>query len=210
MKELSRNFGGTGQGVGAAVNRIARDGATGGGGMNANLVGATRMKLEFQQASARPAGNDFPVCFCGTASSADGHTLPDDGVTADGSLPSAGIATGTPEDKGEVGFFRFAFAELATEFAVSSIIFGGNQKSGCFAVEAVNDAGPIGTASRGQIAFAVVKKGSGEGSGGASGARVNMHARGFVDDQKISVFVKNLKRDGFWGDISCRGGRDTD
>lgn len=178
--------------------------------MNPNLVGATGMELEFQQAGSRPAGDNFPVRFGGPTPSADGHALTDDGVATDRSLPGAGIAAGAAEDKGQVGFLRFAFAKLATKFPVGGIIFCGHQESGGFAVETMNDPRAVGSASRREIFPAVVKEGSGKGTCGSAGARMDMHARRLVDDQEVGVLVKNFKGDRFRGDIPGGRRRDAD
>ena len=169
-------------------------------------MGATRMETEFEEAGPRPAGEDFPVGFGGPAPGTDGHPLSDDGMATDGPFPGTSISAGTAENKGEVGFLRFAFAKLAAEFAVCGVIFGGDQKSGRLTIETMNDPGPVRSASWGQLALAVVKEGSGEGSGRTSGAGVNMHAGGFVDDQQVGILVKNFKGNGFRSDIAGRRG----
>jgi hypothetical protein len=40
MEKLALDFGGAGEGAGAAVEGVAGDGAAGGGGVDADLVGA--------------------------------------------------------------------------------------------------------------------------------------------------------------------------
>jgi hypothetical protein len=176
VEELAGDFGHAGEGVYSPVNRIARDGAAGGGGVNTNLMSATGVEAKFQESGARPGADHLPIGFGGSAAAADGHALAGDGVTADRAFPRAGIAAGATDDKGEVGFFGFAIAKLATEFAVGGIIFGGDEKASGFPVEAMDNAGPIGGAARGEFSFAVVEEGGGEGSGGSTRAGVDVHA----------------------------------
>ena len=176
VEELAGDFGHAGEGVYSPVNRIARDGAAGGGGVNTNLMSATGVEAKFQESGARPGADHLPIGFSGSAAAADGHALAGDGVTADRAFPRAGIAAGATDDKGEVGFFRFAIAKLAAEFAVGGIVFGGDEKTSGFPVEAMDNAGPIGGAARGEFSFAVVEEGGGEGSGGSTRAGVDVHA----------------------------------
>ena len=129
VEELAGDFGHASEGVDPAVNGIARDGAAGGGGVNPDLVGATCMKAEFEEACAGPGAENFPIGFCWATTTPDGHALAGDGVATDGAFPRAGIAAGATDDKGEVGLFRFAIAKLAAEFAVGGIIFRSDQKA---------------------------------------------------------------------------------
>ncbi len=176
VEELAGNFRHAGEGVYSAVNRIARDGAAGGGGVNTNLMSATGVEAKFEESGARPGADHLPIGFSGSAAAADGHALAGDGVATDRALPRTGIAAGATDDKGEVGLFRFAIAKLATEFAVGGIVFGGDEKASGFPVETMDNARPIGRAARGEFSLAVVEEGGGEGSGGSTRAGVDVHA----------------------------------
>ena len=176
VEELAGDFGHAGEGVDSAVNGIARDGAAGGGGVDTNLMSATGVQAEFEESGTRPRADHFPIGFGGAAAAADGHALSGNGVATDGAFPRAGIAAGATDDKGEVGFFGFAIAKLATEFAVGGIIFGGDEKASGFPVETMDNARPIGRAARGEFSLAVVEEGGGEGSGGSTRAGVDVHA----------------------------------
>ena len=180
VEELAGDFGDAGEGIHAAVDGVARDGATCLGGVNADLVGATGVQIEFDEAGARPGGDNFPIGFGGTSAGANGHTLARDGMASDGAFPSTGVAAGPTENEGEISFFRFPIAELATEFAVGGVVFCGDDQAGGFAIETMNDPGAIGATAGGEFAIAVVEKGGGERTGGATCARVNMHSSGFI------------------------------
>jgi hypothetical protein len=131
-------------------------------------------------------------------------------VTADGSIPRACISAGTAEHESEIGFFRFPVTELSAEFAVGGIIFGGDENAGGFAIEAVNDAGAIGGASGGELAFTMVKEGGSEGASGTTCTWVNVHAGGFVDDEDVIVLMENVEGEIFGGHIAWSGSRNAD
>jgi hypothetical protein len=99
---------------------------------------------------------------------------------------------------------------LSAELAVCGIIFGGDENAGGFAIEAVNDARAIGGAPGGELAFARVKEGGGEGSGGATCARVDVHAGGLVDDEDVIVFMENVEGEILGGHIAWSGSRNAD
>ena len=61
VEELAFHAGGAGEGVGAAVDGVAGDRATGGRGVHPDLVGASGEKFQLQQRGARPGTDDFPV-----------------------------------------------------------------------------------------------------------------------------------------------------
>jgi len=99
---------------------------------------------------------------------------------------------------------------LSAELAVCGIIFGGDENAGGFAIEAVNDARAIGGAPGGELAFAMVKEGGGEGSGGATCTGVNVHAGGFVDDEDVIVLMEDVEGKILGGHIAWSGSRNAD
>ena len=210
VEELAGDFCRAGQGVNTAIDGIAGDGAACGGSVNADLMGTAGMETEFKQAGAGPGAQDFPIGFCRTTSATDRHPLAGDGVTDDGPLPRACVSAGPAEDESEIGFFRFPVTELSAELAVCGIIFGGDENAGGFAIEAVNDAGAIGGAPGGELAFAMVKEGGGEGSGGATCTGVNVHAGGFVDDEDVIVLMEDVEGKILGGHIAWSGSRNAD
>ena len=210
VEELAGDFCRAGQGVNAAIDGITGDGAACGRSVDADLMGAAGMKTEFEQAGTRPGAKHFPIGFRRTTPATDRHPLAGDGVTADGSIPRACISAGTSEDESEIGFFRFPVTELSAEFAVCGIIFGGDENAGGFAIEAVNDARAIGGAPGGELAFAMVKEGGGEGSGGATCTGVNVHAGGFVDDEDVIVLMEDVEGKILGGHIAWSGSRNAD
>jgi hypothetical protein len=83
------------------------------------------------------------------------------------------------------------------------------QARGVF-VETVNDAGAIGCASGGELAFAMVEEGSSEGSGGATCTGVDVHSGSLVDDEDVIVLVKDFEGQIFGGYIAWSGSRNAD
>ena len=109
------------------------------------------MKIEFEEAGSWPGGDNFPIGFGGSAASANGHALAGDGMASDGSFPGAGVSAGASENEGEIGFFCFTIAELATELAVGGVVFCGNDEAGGFAVESVDDSWALGATGSGTV-----------------------------------------------------------
>jgi hypothetical protein len=129
VKKLTRNFGDSGKGVNPAIDGIAGHGAASGGCVNPDLVGATCMKAEFEEACAGPGAENFPIGFCWATTTPDGHALAGDGVATDGAFPRACVSAGPTENVGEIGFFRFPISELSAELAMGGIIFRSDEKT---------------------------------------------------------------------------------
>ena len=210
VEKLAGHLGHAGQGVYPAVGGVSCNGATGGRGVDTDLMGASGVELEFEKAGAGPGRDDFPVGLCGAAAAADGHALAGDGMAADRALPCAGIAPGTSDDKGEVGFFGFPFAELAAEFPVGGVVFGGDEQTGGFAVKPMDDSGSVGCASGGESAFAMMQEGGREGSGRAAGSGMDVHAGGLVDHEDVLVLMEDIEGKILGRDIPGSGGGDPD
>ena len=210
VEKLSFYPGGAGQGVGSAIERVAGHRAACGGGVDPDLVGAPGEKFQFQQGGAGPGAEDFPVSAGGAASGAHGHFLAVNGVAADRAFPGADLALGASQHKGEVGFPGFAILELAAEFAVGVVRFGGDQNAGGLQIETVDDAGALGAAAGGELPGAMVEQGGGEGAGGPTRTGVDGQAGWFVEDDDIGVLIQDIQGDGFRFHVSWGGGGDPD
>lgn len=141
----------------------------------------------------------------GASAGGDGHALAVEVVAADGAIPEAVGRSGAADDEGEVGFVERAVFELGGEGVVGGVVFGDDEDAAGFAVEAVDDAGTQDAADAGEAGTTVVEEGGDEGAGGAAGARVNDETRGFVEGEKIVVFVKYFEGDVFRGDAVGHG-----
>jgi len=197
VEKLPLHPGGAGQGVGAAVERVAGDRATGGGGVDTDLVGAPGEKFYFQQGGPGPRGDDFPVGPGRTALGAHSHFLAVDGVAPDRAFPGTHLAFGPTQHNSEIGFLGFPVLELAAEFAVGGIGFCGDEDSGSFQIKPVDDAGALGPSAGGEAARAVVQQGGGEGTRRPTGTGMDGDARRFVQDNNVGVLVQDLEGDGF-------------
>ena len=131
-------------------------------------------------------------------------------MATDRALPRTDLAFGAAQDKREIGFLGFPILELATEFAMGGIGFGRDQNSGGFQIEAVDDAGPLGTTAGGKFSGAVMQERGGEGAGGTTGAGMNGQPGGLVQDDHVIVLVQNVERDGLGLHMSRSRGGDAD
>ena len=192
VKKLTRNFGDSGKGVNPAIDGIAGHGAASGGCVNPDLVGATCMKAEFEEACAGPGAENFPIGFCGATTTPDGHALAGDGVATDGAFPRACVSAGPTENVGEIGFFCFTISKLAAEFAVSGVIFCRDEKTCGFTIQTMNNSWAVGGSAWGEVPFAMVEKSGGERASGSACAGVDVHSGGFIDDENIFVFEENF------------------
>jgi hypothetical protein len=118
--------------------------------------------------------------------------LAGNGVTADRAFPSARISAGPTQNVREIGFFCFTISKLAAEFAVSGVIFCRDEKTCGFTVQAMNNSWAIGGSARGEFPRTVVQEGCGQRARGPTCPWMNMHSRGFVDDQDIFVLVQDF------------------
>ena len=206
VEQLTCDAGGTRQGVGAAVHRVAGDGATRRGGVDPDLVGATGQKLYLQQAGTGPGAENLPVCPGRPAFCANRHFLTMNGMATNRAFPGTDLASGPAQDKRQVAFLGFPVFKLAAEFAVGGVGLGCHEDAGGFQIEAVNDAGSLGTAPRGEFSRAVVKEGGGKGAGRPTGAGVDGKAGGFVEDDDVGILIQDVERNGFrlhfaWGRV---------
>lgn len=99
--------------------------------------------------------------------------------------------------EGAVSAFGRVGGELIGETMVGGVGFGDDQQAGCVFVDAVNDAGPFFATDAREVSAEVMEKGINQGAGVGARGRVDNHARGFVHDEEVVVFVDNVERDRF-------------
>jgi len=131
-------------------------------------------------------------------------------MAADCAFPRTDLAFGPAQDKCEIGFFGFPILELPAEFAMGGIGLGRHENAGSFQVEAVDNAGPLGTPTGGEFSGAVMQECGGEGAGGTTGAGMNGQTGGLVQDDHVLVLMQNVERDGFGLHMSRSRGGDAD
>ncbi len=184
--------------AGTAVERIAQDGITQVPQVNADLVGAARQQVAFDQgrrapgkvssrrtrysvADARPRGGCTTVIF-----------LRSTGCRPMGSRMVPLRSPGHAAHQGEVMFLGGAVGELGAEAAVGEVVFGDDQAAAGVLVEPVNDAGPL-LAADARERRAMRQQGVDKGVLGVARARVGDEAGGFVEHEQIVVLEQDGK-----------------
>jgi len=194
--------------VGAAsVNLVAQDWIPEVFEVDADLVGAPCVQRAFHETCAGQFAQDAvvgggrspPACFH------NGHFLAVNRVPPDGCLHGAGFFRKLSSGKREIDFQGFAGCELQGKPLVGSVVLGDDDAAAGFLVESVNDAGALFAADAGEV-FAMVEQGIDERSGGIPCCRVDDHSGGFVENDKVVVFVENFQRDFLRGGAGDRRG----
>ena len=114
--------------------------------MDADLVGAAGVELDFEERGRTNASEGAPVgaSFARAGkdeAAAGGHPDAAPGVAGDGEVDDAGGGVEMAFDESDVGLFDFAIAEGFAEFGVSEVVFGDEDDPGGLLVEAMDDAG---------------------------------------------------------------------
>lgn len=199
-----------------SVERIADEGMFESGEVHTNLMRASSVELDFDQSCRVERLKDVPIGaggagVCGFARGAGSHAYAALGITGDGEFDAAARRGKFSLHEREIRFLNDARAKRFGKLGVSEIVFGDENCAACVFVEAMNDA-------RAQLVatwrerLAAPKKCVDECAAGVPRSGVNGHTGGFVDDDKVVVFVKNVERDGLgfsfeWG---ARFGLDGD
>ncbi len=183
-----------------AVDGVCDDGCALVVEVDADLVGAAGVEVAEDEGGAGGGVGveDLVVGDGGFAAGwvDDGHFLAVDGVAADVGEDGVFGRGGDAAGDGEVEFFHgFALGELGDEGLVGGVGFGDDEAAGGVFVEAVDDAGAFDAADAGELALAVVEESVDEGAVGVSGAGVDDHAVGFVEDDDVFVFVEDVEGD---------------
>src|ERR1700723_1543602 len=105
------------------------------GEVDANLVGAAGVKLDFEERRGTDTGEGAPVGagFAGAGedhAAACGHSNAALGIARDGEVDDAGGVVKMALDEGDVGFLYFAIAEGFAEPSVGEIVFGDEDDAG--------------------------------------------------------------------------------
>lgn len=125
-------------------------------------------------------------------------------MAANAVFDAAAGAFGNAVDCGEVDFGELAVAEGFGEAGVGEVVFGGDEAAAGFFVEAVDDAGSEFAADAAEV-VAVEEEGVDEGAVGIACSGVDDEAGGFVDDDEVFIFKKDIKGD-VLGDDGDGGG----
>jgi hypothetical protein len=119
-----------------------------------------------------------------------------DGVAANGQFDATALIFENSLNESNVDFFHSSLAKSFAKFGMSGVVLGHKDHAGSFLVEAMDDAWTQGIARLGKRLTATEERVD-ERAGDCASASVNGHASGFVDDDDVLVFVKDIERDGF-------------
>ncbi len=96
-------------------------------------------------------------------------------------------------DERDVGFFNAAAAELLRKPRMRGIMLRDNQGTRGAAIQAVHNSGTKISAAGRQL-FTPMKKRVDQRASGISGARMNRHTGGLIDDEHVGIFVEDFER----------------
>jgi len=192
--------------VGVAVDGVAQDGvAEGFLHVDADLVGAAGEELTADQGGVFINGELLPLGhgILARAIVKDGHALAVHGVAADQVLDAAAFFLGHAIDGGEVDFAHPALRKGFAEAAVGDVVLRHDHAAAGVLVQAVDDAGAHFPADAAEV-VAMMQQGIDQGAVRVSSSGVDDEARGFVQDEDVFVFEKDLQGDVLGDD--CHGG----
>jgi len=193
-----------------AVEGVAYDRMMESGEVHADLVRATSVELNFHEGGGADASQGLPVGagFAGVGehhTPAGGHANAALWIAADGEIDAAAVFPQQALDEGDVRFLDGAPAEGFSELGMRCVIFCDEDYAGGIFVEAMNDSRAQRVTTLRQCLTAA-EQGVDERSMSISGAGVNGHASGLVDDHDVFIFIEDVERDGFGCDAEGRAG----
>ncbi len=197
------------------VDGIAKNGGADVLEVNTDLVGATGVEVAKDEGGfgGLIRGDDFVIgdrSFSGWRRD-HGHFLAIHRMSANVSEDRVfGFQWNTISDS-EVDFLHCrALGKLGGEALVGGVGFCNDEAAGGVFIESVHDTGSLHSAYPGEFSSAMMEQCVDEGAVGISGSGMDDHAVGFVEDDKVFVFEKDIERDVLWaGDVwNCLGDDD--
>ena len=182
------------------VERVAHNWMPQGGEVHANLMRASGVKLNFDEAGVVDASEGAPIGarFAGVAqhdAAACGHARAISRVARYGEVDTAACFLEMTLDEREVRLLHFALAKRFAQFRVGGVVFRHQDDARGAFVQAMHDAGAKGvTALRERLPAA--KQRIHQRAAGITSAGVYGHSRWLVDGQDVVIFVENIERDG--------------
>jgi len=176
-----------------SVNRIADHGIASFGKMHTNLMRPSGLDFNLQQGRDGVAFPHFPQregvpampAFCG-------HFFAVFRMASHRQNNLAAFAPDVSPDQRDIFLVHVMLFKLRGQFTMRFVGFGGDDQTGGFLVQAVDNPRPQDAADAGKV-FAVKKKRIDEGLIGIARSGVHHHARRFVDDDDGAVFVHNVQ-----------------
>lgn len=210
-KRLDRGF------ACAAINRITDQTQSGMSQMNADLMGATRFQLAFDQhrprrlsetlQHSRPCHgmaatvevNRLPLSVRGVTRQTRGDLEDTARLKAD-TCGSAQPWIGGIDDsmrKRKISTLCRMGLELGCQSVMRAVGFGDDQQAGCVLVNPVNNPRPAFAADTGQAVGAMSQQRVHQRSRRRARRGMHNHSRRFVDHKQIRVLMDNIQRDIF-------------
>jgi len=191
-----------------AVEGVADDGMTGGGEVDADLVGAAGGRGDFDEGGAVEALTDAVDGARRTSAFDYCHALAVSRVAADGAFDDSFRLLDASLHEGEVELLDAALLQLSREVGVSAVVLGDEEEAGGVLVESMDDSRPEYAADAGKIG-AVGQESVDEGMSSMAGRGMHGQARGLIDDEEVLVLVDDVKGHGFRLDVERPRRRDA-
>ena len=125
-----------------------------------------------------------------------GHFLTIHRMPADVGEDRVFVFQGDAIGDGEVDFLhRRTLRKLGGETLVGGVGFRDDEAAGSIFIKTMHDAGSLHSADAGKFSSAMMEQGIDKGAVGISGCGMDDHAVGFVENDEMFVFKKDIKRD---------------
>jgi hypothetical protein len=180
-----------------AIESIAHERMPSGGKVGANLVGAPRARLGFDQRKISDAQQRPPIRL-GSAARREtrGHARAALGIARNGTFDLSRIPSQAAVNQGNVRFAYGARSELLAKNAMGGVVARDYDRSRSASVEAMDNPRTEISAERGKGAEVMEQRVYERASAG-SGAGVHDHSRGLIHDGDIFILVKQVEGDLF-------------
>ena len=197
----------------SSIERIAEDRAAQIRQMDANLMGASCLRLAEEKARLVEARLAFAVALqeaiardggarAGVGLFENCHFMTLGFVSADRLFDDSCLGAGRVPDEGEVGFldawFRAVVGELAYQREIGGLAFGGDHDAACVFIQPMDDGGARGVSWQRGVDAAMGEDRVGERVFFMAWRGVRDQSGGFVEDEDVFVFKEDFEGDFFW------------
>jgi len=164
--------------------------------MHTNLVGASRENPTHDKRPARFFLDDPPRCFRRSPRVDYRHLLPMHGMTPDRFDYIAVVLSKSPVAHRKVKLLNFSACKLAAQTRMSPVVLCDHETAAGFPVQSVHNPGTDPASDTAQV-FDMMQQGIDKGTFMNACTRMDHHAGGFIDNQEMFIFEKNLERNVF-------------
>ncbi len=182
---------------GSTVQRVSRDRVADAREMHADLVRPAGTDSDLQvRVSLEPFEDGPPGPSRSTVTSSCRHAYSPDRVSLDGCFDPSRVCPGDTLDEREVGFRHLTRSELRRERLMRCVVARDHNNAAGFAVETMDDAGPVIAADIRELAEAMQKRVH-QRSRVLSRAGVHRHPCGFIHRDQIVIDIEDVERQVF-------------